>query len=117
VKMRVWGGRPTLATEQGKELKTFEALEAWLTKQPDGQLEVWAGRWWVVAREAVPFKVKDGKAFCDHPGYRGNLGADPHDFPGFFAFEAWKKAQKASGFWKGIPRLAASMTDAAKGKT
>ncbi|PNF57612.1 hypothetical protein CXK99_20705 [Stutzerimonas stutzeri] len=113
--MRVWGGRPTLATEQGKELKTFDAFEAWLAKQPDGQLEVWAGRWWLVSRESRPFMVEHGKTFCDHPGYRGNMGADPHDFPGFFAFEAWKRAGRVSGFYAGIDTMAGEALTAARG--
>lgn len=94
MKMRVWAGRPTLATEQGKEIKDFAAFESWIAKQPDGQIEVWAGRWWSVSREAAPFIVDDGKVFCAHPGYRGKLGLDPRDFPGFFAYEAWERAKK-----------------------
>jgi len=112
MKMRVWAGRPTLATEQGKSLDNFEQFERWLAKQPAGQIEVWAGRWWAVSREAIPFTVKDGKAFCDHPGYRGKSGLDPHDFPGFFAYEAWEKARKLASLWGDIPKMAGDITKA-----
>lgn len=114
MKMRVWGGRPTLATEQGKKVESPSALEAWIEKQPDGNLEVWAGRWWAVSVEAVPFTVTDGKCHCDHPRYRSKKGADTHDFPGFFAHEAYKRAAKVSSFYAAIPDMTGDMIDAVK---
>lgn len=105
VKVRVWGGRPTLATEQGKKIDSPQALEAWIAKQPDGQLEVWAGRWWVVSVEAVPFTVKDGKCHCAHPKYRSNKGLDTRDFPGFFAYEAFLRSVRVESFYRSIPDM------------
>lgn len=116
IKFRVWAGRPTLATENGKQIENFHQLEGWLASQPDGVLEVWAGRWWQLSHEAVPFMLKGGKTFCAHPKYRSKQGLDPEDFPGFFAYEAWLKAQKVAGFWGGIPDLAEKMADAVADK-
>lgn len=115
MKLRVWGGRPTLATEQGKELETFAAFESWLKHQPDGQIEVWAGRWFAVSREARPFVVESGKTFCDYRPYFGKLDGNPRDFPGFFAFEAWKRAKMTSDFWASTQKMAGDMLDSAKG--
>ncbi|MCK9468129.1 MAG: hypothetical protein M0Q49_01820 [Porticoccaceae bacterium] len=114
MKMRVWGGRPTLATEQGKQLKSFEEFEAWATKQPDGQIEVWAGRWWAVGKEARPFVVQDGKLFCAYGPYRSKQGLDPADHSGFFAYEAWKVAKRLHEMWSGIGKMAEEIVDGQK---
>jgi hypothetical protein len=94
MKFRVWAGKATLATEQGKNLETFEKLESWLSTQGDGQLEVWAGRWWAVSKEALPFLVREGKLSCSHPSFKGDKREG--DFSGFFAFEAWRIASRIS---------------------
>jgi hypothetical protein len=114
MKFRVWAGRPTLATEQGKSIESPQALEVWLEKQPDGNLEVWAGRWWALSVEAVPFTVKAGECHCAHPKYRSKKGADTKDFPGFFAHEAYIRAAKVSDFYGAIPDMVGDMIDAAK---
>jgi len=106
MKIRIWTGRATLASEQGKEVTTFEQMESWLKKQPDGQIEVWAGRWFVVSREARPFMLTKGKVFCDYRPYFGSKSREEAmDMPGFFAFEAWKRAKRASDFWAGVPKM------------
>lgn len=114
MKVRVWAGRPTLATTQGKTLESFQEFDAWLSKQADGQVEVWAGRWWMVAKEATPFVVEGGKCFCSHPRYASKQGHNPRDFPGFFAYEAWKIAKRASSFYADIGRMADEMVEAAE---
>lgn len=113
IKARIWTGKPTLATENGKVVKNFEQFEAWLQKQPEGQIEVWAGRWFAVAKEARPFTWRDGKCFCTHPSYQSQEGRDPSDFSGFFAYEAWKIAGRVSSFWGGIEGMAEDMVKAA----
>lgn len=93
MKIRIWTGRETLASIHGKRVSTFEALESWLKRQPDGVLQVWAGRrWWTVSKESRPFTLTEGKLICRYRPYLGKLGIDPADHPGFFAFEAWKLA-------------------------
>lgn len=113
--MRVWAGKPTLATEQGVHIKSFEHFERWLKSQPDGQIEVWAGRWWrISAEDCLPFTVKDGKAGNAHPQFRSHKGLNAEDYPGFFAFEAWKRACKTTKFYFGIDKLTEGMLKAAK---
>lgn len=116
IKVRVWGGRPTLATEQGKKVDSPEALEKWIAQQVDGRIEVWAGRWWVVSVESAPFTVESGKCHCTHPKYRSKKGLDTRDYPGFFAHEAWRIASKTSSMWAGIGEVADGAAKAARDK-
>lgn len=102
VKFRVWTGKETLASINGRDISSAEGLIEWLKKQPDGQIEHWAGRWWVCSKEAVPFLLRHGKAHCAHPSYRSKIGLDTQDFPDFFAYEVWKRAKRSSDFWFGI---------------
>ncbi len=113
MKLRIWTGKETLASIHGKEVSSFEAFEDWLKKQPDGAIEVWAGRWWAISKEAVPFVWKGGKCFCAHPSFQSKTGRNPADFSGFFAFEAWEKAKKVSGFFSGIEKMAGEIVEAA----
>ena len=104
-------------SDMDKEIKNFEAFGTWLSRCPDGRMEVWAGRWWAVsAGDGFFFTVQGGKAHCDHPKFRSQKGLDTKDFPGFFAFEAWKRAKRASDFYSGIGRMAEEMADAADAK-
>lgn len=112
--LRVWAGKETLATKQGKKIAAFPAFEQWLSKQPDGQLEVFAGRWFVVSREAIPFLVKGGRVFCAHPSYISKKGLKAEDFPGFYAFEAWEKASKTTSMWAGIQSFSDDVVDKVK---
>lgn len=114
MKIRVWGGHETLATIHGKELQSFEAMEKWLRTQPDGQIEVWAGKWLAVSREARPFTVTSGAVFCAYGPYQSKKGLDPADHSGFFAFEAWKRAKMLHDFWGGIDKMAGEASDAAR---
>ncbi len=102
MKMRVWNGTPTLSSVQGKRIKSPQQLEAWLATQQDGQLEVWAGRWWYIARETRPFVWRDGRCFCDHPQYRSKHGLNPKDYSGFFIHEAYRMADRLTRFWQDI---------------
>jgi hypothetical protein len=113
VKVRVWPGRATLATEQGKLVHNFSEFEAWSQKQEDGDLEVWAGRWWKLGKEARPFKITAGACFCAHPSYQSKKGVDGHEYSGFFLYEAWNKAISLSETWEGLgvfARIAAEGT-------
>ena len=115
MKIRVWAGKPTLATEQGKEITSPEQLEKWLEAQPAGHIEVWSGRWWTVSHEAAPFTWDGIRCLCAHPKYKSKVGLDPAEYSGFFVHEAYLKAQKVTKFYGGIGDMAASMTDAARG--
>lgn len=89
---------------------TFEAFDAWLATAPEGSIEVWAGRWWSVsAGDGVPFVKAAQGCHCEHPKYRSKTGLDTKDFPGFFAYEAWKKARMSHDFWSGSGKMAESM--------
>lgn len=114
MKVRIWTGKSTLASENGANMKNFEQFELWLKSQPDGQIEVWAGRWFVVSREARPFVIESGNCFCNYRPYFGNLGQNPRNFPGFFAYEAWRIASRVSNMWMGIGSMASSMLDVAR---
>lgn len=110
VKVRIWSGRPTIMTENGKKISSPTDLEHWIEKQADGQIEVWAGRWWVVSKEAVPFRVEQGKCHCAHPAYRSKEGLDTHDFSGFFVHEAWMIMARLTKGWEDLPKFTSSAT-------
>jgi len=114
MKVRVWTGRETLSSIRGREVDGFPAFEQWLSTAPDGEMQVFAGRWWSISKESHPFILRAGRAACSYPPYHGLHGRDPADFPGFFAYEAWKIARKLSDFYAGIPLLASDIADAAK---
>ena len=110
---------PFLRACEGQVIgETFEAFDAWLATAPEGQLEVWAGRWWMIsAGDGVPF-IKDAQGcHCAHPVFRSRTGLDTKDFPGFFAYEAWKKAKMSHDFWTGSAKTAASMLSDAERAT
>jgi hypothetical protein len=109
MRFRIWTGRDTLASINGRELDSFESFSAWLASQPDGTLEVWAGRWWTVSKEARPFTLTNGRMICRYQPYMGKLAADPADYPGFFEFEAWKRAGQITQMYDGAQRLAGAV--------
>lgn len=106
MKVRIWTGRETLAAINGAKVAgSFEAFSTWLHKQPAGNVEVWAGRWWAVTKEAVHFRWDGTACLCKHPIYQSKKGLSASDYSGFFEYEAWKRAKQSHDFFFGINDL------------
>lgn len=117
MKVRVWNGQETLATINGSVIQDhFEAFEKWVSKYTEGEIQVWAGRWWRLTKETRPFLIQSGTVFCDHPSYASKRGLDPKDFSGFFVYEAWMIAARHTRFWSGIDTMATEIVNSTEDK-
>jgi hypothetical protein len=107
MKIRIWTGKETLAAIHGREIGNFRALDKWLSTQPNGEIQVWAGRWWRIGIEARPFTLRAGTVFCSYLPYQSRQGLHPADYTSFFVYEAWKIARRISDMYTTLPKALA----------